>query len=148
MARDILCNTRKWKLLVFVTVYGKTGHNAACVNIDKRSIDFKKMYCFKQTEGNGLVDYSGNDLSYDDKTWRAQYLDANNSVSAKNNLPRCARFSCRRSHISCHKRFGDHFRTNYSNLAHKNKTGKNWEHLMRRKLNKIKKQHKNGCVLK
>ncbi len=26
---------------------------------------------------------SGNDLSYDDKTWRAQYLDADNSVSAK-----------------------------------------------------------------
>ncbi len=24
--------------------------------------------------------YSGNDLSYDDKTWRAQYLDADNSV--------------------------------------------------------------------
>ncbi len=37
----------------FVTVYGKTGHNAACVNIEKRSIDFLKMYCFKRTEGNG-----------------------------------------------------------------------------------------------
>ncbi len=36
-----------------VTVYGKTGHNAACVNIEKRSIDFLKMYCFKPTEGNG-----------------------------------------------------------------------------------------------
>ncbi len=28
----------------------------------------------------------GNDLSYDDETWRAQYLDANNSVSAKKNF--------------------------------------------------------------
>ncbi len=37
----------------YVTVYGKTGHNAACVNIEKRSIDFLKMYCFKPTEGNG-----------------------------------------------------------------------------------------------
>ncbi len=36
-----------------VTVYRKTGHNAACVNIEKRSIDFLKMYCFKPTEGNG-----------------------------------------------------------------------------------------------
>ncbi len=52
-------------------------------NIEKRSIDFLKMYCFKPTEGNGKVYYSGNDLSYDDKTWRAQYLDADNSVSAK-----------------------------------------------------------------
>ncbi len=37
----------------------------------------------------------GNDLSYDDKTWRAQYLDADNSVSAKSffeGWPRCARF--------------------------------------------------------
>ncbi len=31
---------------VYVTVYRKTGHNAACVNIEKRSIDFLKMYCF------------------------------------------------------------------------------------------------------
>ncbi len=38
---------------VNVTVYRKTGHNAACVNIEKRSIDFLKMYCFKPTEGNG-----------------------------------------------------------------------------------------------
>ncbi len=38
---------------LFVTVYGKTGHNAACVNIEKKSIDFLKMYCFKRTEGNG-----------------------------------------------------------------------------------------------
>ncbi len=38
---------------IYVTVYGKTGHNAACVNIEKRSIDFLKMYCFKPTEGNG-----------------------------------------------------------------------------------------------
>ncbi len=37
----------------YVTVYRKTGHNAACVNIEKRSIDFFKMYCFKPTEGNG-----------------------------------------------------------------------------------------------
>ncbi len=36
-----------------VTVYRKTGHNAARVNIEKRSIDFLKMYCFKPTEGNG-----------------------------------------------------------------------------------------------
>ncbi len=36
-----------------VTVYGKTGHNVACVNIEKRSIDFLKMYCFKRPEGNG-----------------------------------------------------------------------------------------------
>ncbi len=35
-----------------VTVYRKTGHNAACVNIEKRSINFLKMYCFKPTEGN------------------------------------------------------------------------------------------------
>ena len=48
-----------------MTVYGKTGHNAAC-------------------------DYSGNDLSYDDKTWRAQYLDADNSVSAKKNFSKGA----------------------------------------------------------
>ncbi len=42
---SILCN---------VTVYRKTGHNnAACVNIEKRSIDFFKMYCFKPREGNG-----------------------------------------------------------------------------------------------
>ncbi len=33
-----------------------------------------------------MVYYSGNDLSYDDKTWRAQYLDADNSVSAKKNV--------------------------------------------------------------
>ena len=39
--------------LINVTVYRKTGHNAACVNIEKRSIDFLKMYCFKPTEGNG-----------------------------------------------------------------------------------------------
>ncbi len=39
--------------LPYVTVYRKTGHNAACVNIEKRSIDFLKMYCFKRTEGNG-----------------------------------------------------------------------------------------------
>ncbi len=37
----------------YVTVYSKTGHNAACVNIEKRLIDFLKMYCFKPTEGNG-----------------------------------------------------------------------------------------------
>ncbi len=37
----------------YVTVYRKTGHNAACVNIEKRSIDFLKMYCFKPTKGNG-----------------------------------------------------------------------------------------------
>ncbi len=37
----------------YVTVYGKTRHNAACVNIEKRSIDFLKMYCFKATVGNG-----------------------------------------------------------------------------------------------
>ncbi len=73
-----------------MTVYGKTGHNAACVNIEKRSIDFFKMYCFKLTEGNGQVYYSGNDLSYDDKTWRAQYLDADNSVSAKKNFSKGA----------------------------------------------------------
>ncbi len=40
-------------LYIYVTVYGKTGHNAACVNIEKKSIDFLKMYCFKPTEGNG-----------------------------------------------------------------------------------------------
>ncbi len=40
-------------IVIYVTVYGKTGHNAACVNIEKRSIDFLKMYCFKPTEGNG-----------------------------------------------------------------------------------------------
>ncbi len=40
-------------LFIYVTVYRKTGHNAACVNIEKRSIDFLKMYCFKLTEGNG-----------------------------------------------------------------------------------------------
>ncbi len=40
-------------LHIYVTVYGKTGHNAVCVNIEKRSIDFLKMYCFKPTEGNG-----------------------------------------------------------------------------------------------
>ncbi len=86
-----------------MTVYRKTGHNAACVNIEKRSIDFFKMYCFKPMEGNGEVYYSGNDLSYDDKTRRAQYLDADNSVSATKILfqrvLRCARFSCRRSHM-------------------------------------------------
>ncbi len=38
---------------IYVTVYRKTGNNAACVNIEKRSIDFLKMYCFKPTEGNG-----------------------------------------------------------------------------------------------
>ncbi len=38
---------------LYVTVYRKTGHNAACVNIEKRSIDFLKMYCFKPTGGNG-----------------------------------------------------------------------------------------------
>ncbi len=64
-----------------MTVYSKTRHNAACVNIEKRSIDFLKMY-FKPTEENGYVYYSGNDLSYDDKAWRAQYLDTDNSVSA------------------------------------------------------------------
>ncbi len=37
----------------YVTVYRKTGHNAACVNIEKRLIDFLKMYCFKPTKGNG-----------------------------------------------------------------------------------------------
>ncbi len=77
-------------LLLFVTVYGKTGHNAACVNIEKRSINFLKMYCFNPTEGNGQVYYSGNDLSYDDKTWRAQYLDANNSVSATKKIAKGA----------------------------------------------------------
>ncbi len=41
------------RLQPFVTVYGKTRHNAACVNIEKSSIDFLKMYCFKPTEGNG-----------------------------------------------------------------------------------------------
>ncbi len=40
-------------ICIYVTVYGKTGRNAACVNIEKRSIDFLKMYCFKPTEGNG-----------------------------------------------------------------------------------------------
>ncbi len=40
-------------IYIYVTVYGKTGHNAACVNIEKRSIDFLKMHCFKPTEGNG-----------------------------------------------------------------------------------------------
>ncbi len=40
-----------WSL--YVTVYRKTGHNAACVIIEKRSIEFLKMYCFKPTEGNG-----------------------------------------------------------------------------------------------
>ena len=70
----------------YVTVSGKTGHNAACVNIEKRSIDFLKMYYFKPTVWNGQVYYSGNDLSYDDKTWRAQYLDADDSVSAKKNF--------------------------------------------------------------
>ncbi len=74
---------------IYVTVYGKTRHNAACVNIEKRSIDFFKMYCFKPTEGNGWVYYSGNDLSYDDKTWRAQYLDADNSVSEKKFFKGC-----------------------------------------------------------
>ncbi len=38
---------------IYVTIYRKTRHNAACVNIEKRSIDFLKMYCFKPTEGNG-----------------------------------------------------------------------------------------------
>ncbi len=41
------------KSSLYVTVYGKIGHNAACVNIEKRSIDFLKMYRFKPTEGNG-----------------------------------------------------------------------------------------------
>ncbi len=77
-----------------MTVYRKTRHNAACVNIEKTSIDFLKMYCFKPTEGNGLVYYSGNDLSYDNKTWRAQYLDADNSVSAKKKFSKGAAFSC------------------------------------------------------
>ncbi len=40
-------------IYICVTVYRKTGHNAACVNIEKRSIAFLKMYCFKPTEGNG-----------------------------------------------------------------------------------------------
>ncbi len=40
-------------LFLYVTVYGKTGHNAACVIIEKRSIEFLKMYCFKRTEVNG-----------------------------------------------------------------------------------------------
>ncbi len=39
--------------ILYVTVYGKTGHNVACVNIEKKSIDFLKMYCFNLTEGNG-----------------------------------------------------------------------------------------------
>ncbi len=38
---------------IYVTVYRKSGHNAACVNIEKRSIDFLKMHCFKPMEGNG-----------------------------------------------------------------------------------------------
>ncbi len=32
-------------LFIYVTVYRKTGHNAACVNIEKILIDFLKMYC-------------------------------------------------------------------------------------------------------
>ncbi len=83
----------------YVTVYGKTGHSAACVNIEKRSIDFLKNVLF---QAGGQVYYSGNDLSYHDKTWRAQYLDADNSVSAKKFFSKGAalsRFSCRRSHI-------------------------------------------------
>ena len=46
--------------------------------------------------------YIGNDENYDDKTWRAQYLEVNNSVCAKQKTlvgPRCARYSCRKSHI-------------------------------------------------
>ncbi len=85
----VIANYTHYNVTVYVTVYGKTGHNAACVNIEKRSIDFLKMYCFKPTEGNGLVYYNGNDLSYDDKTWRAQYLGADNSVSAKKNFEGC-----------------------------------------------------------
>ncbi len=46
-----ICNHTQ--VYIYVTVYRKTGHNAACVNIEKRSIDFFKMYCFKPTEGNG-----------------------------------------------------------------------------------------------
>ncbi len=42
-------------IYIYVTVYRKTGHNAACVNIEKRSIDFLKMNRFKPTEGNGLL---------------------------------------------------------------------------------------------
>ncbi len=45
--------TNNFTYCVYVTVYRKTGHNAAYVNIEKRSIDFLKMYCFKPTEGNG-----------------------------------------------------------------------------------------------
>ncbi len=29
---------------IYVTVYGKIGHNAACVDIAKRSIQFLKLY--------------------------------------------------------------------------------------------------------
>ncbi len=85
-----MCQIQKFSHYILqsinVTVYGKTGHNAACV----RSIDFLKMYCFKPAEGNSQVYYSGNDLSYDDRTWRAQYLDADNSVSAKKNFSKVA----------------------------------------------------------
>ncbi len=44
---------------------------------------FLKNVLFQAYGRERLVYYSGNDLSYDDKTWRAQYLDADNSVSAK-----------------------------------------------------------------
>ncbi len=46
-----------------MTVYGKTGHNAACVNVEKRSIDFLKMYCFKRMEGTVRSIIAGTTIS-------------------------------------------------------------------------------------
>ncbi len=40
---------------IYVTVYRKTGHNAACVNIEKRSIDFLKMSRRKGTVRSIIV---------------------------------------------------------------------------------------------
>ncbi len=51
--------------------------NRAQRGVRREKIDrFLKNVLFQAYEVNGLVYYSGNDLSYDDKTWRAQYLDA------------------------------------------------------------------------
>ncbi len=61
-----------------MTVYGKFGHNAACVNVGK-SIEFFFLILNKPTRVNGQVYYIGNGRSYDNKTWRTQYLDTNNS---------------------------------------------------------------------
>ena len=62
----------------------KTRHNAAYVNIKKRLIDFLKMYSFKPIVDNHQVSYRGINLSFDNTTWTAQYLNADDSVSAKN----------------------------------------------------------------